>query len=518
MLWWRAAAPADAEGAGDHAGDRDRDHAATQELHGRQGIRRRLASRGCGARARGRCCSPSSVSSCCPTAARCGRRRSCARSARSASRSATPARPSPGSPSRARSARSGRAARPAGTSPTQGRRLLTVGHGAHLRLRRRRRRLGRAVAGRAVLGARGAAGEAPPAAQPARLRRVRLPRPRRRRLAPPRPGGRRPTPCSRTSTSCPGAVVLRAETGEPASPPTSCSAGRGTSTRSPPSTSEFLGAFERRAPRDRRRPGFAASSSSSTPGGGSRSSTPRSRRGCCPPWPGQPAKRRCSTTATPRGRRAPTRWYEAAEARRTDQLDTLLDVTLTDVCRINVPAAEGGVAPAVITFDTDPSAYRHWELDDRRARRHADDAGHARRRPARRLRAEAQQLRPRRRHRAARRRAAAALRAPRGQGGRRHRRARQGVLRRRQHPDARRVDARPQGQLLQVHQRDPQRHRGRHRPLRPGLDRRRQRHGRRRRLRAGAGLRRDHPRRRPRPRRSRCPRCRCWPCCPAPAA
>ena len=42
-----------------------------------------------------------------------------------------------------------------------------------------------------------------------------------------------------------------------------------------------------------------------------------------------------------------------------------------------------------------------------------------------------------------------------------HRRRRQGVLRRRQHPDARRVDARPQGQLLQVHQRDPQRHRGR---------------------------------------------------------
>ena len=46
----------------------------------------------------------------------------------------------------------------------------------------------------------------------------------------------------------------------------------------------------------------------------------------------------------------------------------------------------------------------------------------ARRRAARRLRAEAQLLRPRRRHRAGRRRPAAALRAPRGQGRRRHRR------------------------------------------------------------------------------------------------
>ena len=82
-------------------------------------------------------------------------------------------------------------------------------------------------------------------------------------------------------------------------------------------------------------------------------------------------------------------------------------------------------------------------------------------------------------------------------GRRRHGRPRQGVLRRRQHPDARRLLARPQGQLLQVHQRDAQRHRGRDGALRPDLDRRGQRHGRRRRLRARPRVRRDRARRRP---------------------
>ena len=115
----------------------------------------------------------------------------------------------------------------------------------------------------------------------------------------------------------------------------------------------------------------------------------------------------------------------------------------------------------------------------------------------RRLRAQAQLLRPGRRHRAGRRRPAPPLRAPRGPRRRAHRRRREGVLRRGEHPDAGRVVAPPQGQLLQVHQRDPQRHRGRHGALRPGVDRGRQRHRGGRRLRAGAGLRRDHPRRRP---------------------
>ena len=56
--------------------------------------------------------------------------------------------------------------------------------------------------------------------------------------------------------------------------------------------------------------------------------------------------------------------------------------------------------------------------------------------------------------------------------------------------------ARVEGELLQVHQRDPQRHGGRHRALRPDLPRRGQRLLRGRRLRAGAGLRPHHARRR----------------------
>ena len=78
-------------------------------------------------------------------------------------------------------------------------------------------------------------------------------------------------------------------------------------------------------------------------------------------------------------------------------------------------------------------------------------------------------------------------------------------------------DPRPQGRLLQVHERDAQRHRGDVGRGRPGRARRGQRHRRGRRLRAGA-------RRATRScsstigrRRSRCPRCRCSPCCPAPA-
>ena len=53
--------------------------------------------------------------------------------------------------------------------------------------------------------------------------------------------------------------------------------------------------------------------------------------------------------------------------------------------------------------------------------------------------------------------AAAALRASRGDGRRRCIRQGPRVLRRRQHPHAGGRDARPQGQLLQVHQRDAQR-------------------------------------------------------------
>ena len=72
--------------------------------------------------------------------------------------------------------------------------------------------------------------------------------------------------------------------------------------------------------------------------------------------------------------------------------------------------------PAVVPvdFDREPSSYKHWALTFDGDGRHADHAGPTRRRPARRLRAQAELLRPRGRHRAARRGPAAALRAPRG--------------------------------------------------------------------------------------------------------
>ena len=71
------------------------------------------------------------------------------------------------------------------------------------------------------------------------------------------------------------------------------------------------------------------------------------------------------------------------------------------------------------------------------------------------------------------------------------------LLLRRQHLHARRLEPRLEGELLQVHQRDPQRHRGLLDALGAEVRRRGQRRLRRRRLRAGAGLRRDHPGRRP---------------------
>ena len=71
------------------------------------------------------------------------------------------------------------------------------------------------------------------------------------------------------------------------------------------------------------------------------------------------------------------------------------------------------------------------------------------------------------------------------------------LLRRRQHLHARHLDPRLQGELLQVHQRDAARARGRLRALRASSSlAARQRHRVGRRLRAGAGLRRDPARRR----------------------
>ena len=114
-----------------------------------------------------------------------------------------------------------------------------------------------------------------------------------------------------------------------------------------------------------------------------------------------------------------------------------------------------------VDFRTDPSRYRHWKLTfDGPVATLAMDVQRGRR-AAPGLRAEAELLRPRRGHRAVRRGPAPALRASRksarsiltvGQGAR--------LLRGRQHPHAGPVDPRLEGELLQVHQRDAQRHRG----------------------------------------------------------
>ena len=82
------------------------------------------------------------------------------------------------------------------------------------------------------------------------------------------------------------------------------------------------------------------------------------------------------------------------------------------------------------------------------------------------------------------------------QGDSHHRSARQAVLRGGQHPDARDRHPCPQGRLLQVHQRDPQRHGGDVGRRRTGRHRRGERNGRGRRLRTRPCMRRDPPRRR----------------------
>ena len=113
-----------------------------------------------------------------------------------------------------------------------------------------------------------------------------------------------------------------------------------------------------------------------------------------------------------------------------------------------------------------PDRYRHWKLSARERRRLSHHGRERGWRPPARLQAEAQLLRSRRRHRAGRRRAAPALRASRGGA--------------RGHPHQRRTASsapaptstcsacrtpRLQGELLQVHQRDAPRHRGRDRAL-----------------------------------------------------
>ena len=149
-----------------------------------------------------------------------------------------------------------------------------------------------------------------------------------------------------------------------------------------------------------------------------------------------------------------------------------------------------------LRFETDPSRYRHWKLEINGSiatlAMAVDPTGGLR--DDYELKLNSYDLSCR--HRAARRAPAAAVRAPERQGDRDHRRTRQGVLRGSEHPDARHVHPRPQGRVLQVHERDPQRHRRDVIRRRAGRARRGERHRSRRRVRARARLRRDPARRR----------------------
>ena len=152
-----------------------------------------------------------------------------------------------------------------------------------------------------------------------------------------------------------------------------------------------------------------------------------------------------------------------------------------------------------VEFRTAPETYRHWKLEHRRPGRDAGDGRRRGRRPGPRLRAEAQLAttsastsscydavqRLRFEHPEVR---TVVVTSAQGQD----------LLRRREHPDARRVAAPVEGELLQVHQRDPQR-RSRTRPSHSGQTYLAAVNGTRlrRRLRAGAGLRAHHAGRRP---------------------
>ena len=424
-----------------------------------------------------------------------------ARWARSTSRSATPARRSPGSPTQGTSARRRRAAGPAGTSPTRAAACSSTGTARIYGFGTGDDGVGRALAGRALLRPRGPAGQAPPAAHPARVRRLRLPRPRRRRLA-------------RTSTGRPAAnaVLARARPAarrggvprrgrRPRRRRRPARAGPGTSTPSPRPTRRSSTAFEAPGAADRRGRASPRSSSSSTRGGGSRSSTRRSRRALLPAGGPGAAPSGCSTTATTPGRPGARRWYRGAvgtQARSRDRHDNSLTSAST-TCRMMCRPSRGrSVATAEITFDTDPSAYRHWELtidapvatltmrvtpdaglrDDYELKLNSYDLG-----------VDIELLR--------RRRSGCASSTPRSSavvvtgGLDKVFCAGANIQMLAGSTHAHKVD------FCKFTNETRNAHRGRHRPLRPDVDRRRQRHGGRRRLRAGAGLRRDRPRRRP---------------------
>ena len=166
---------------------------------------------------------------------------------------------------------------------------------------------------------------------------------------------------------------------------------------------------------------------------------------------------------------------------------------------------------------THPDRYRHWRLSVDGPVATLDDGGRSRRAASRRLRAEAQLVRPGvdiELHDAV---AAAALRASRGARRRRHGGLDKVFCAGANIQMLASVDPRPQGQLLQVHERDPQRHRGRDAPTpaRSGSPRSTAPPP------AAATSWRSPATRScsstTAPRPCRCPRCRCSACCRAPA-
>ena len=160
---------------------------------------------------------------------------------------------------------------------------------------------------------------------------------------------------------------------------------------------------------------------------------------------------------------------------------------------------------------------RALEARVRRADRDPHDGRRRGSRDPSRLQAQAQFVRSRRRHRACRCAATHSLRASRSAQRDRDERQTARVLLGREHLHARHVVACVESELLQVHERNAQRHRGLEPSFRTQVHRRVQRDDRRRRLRAGARVRRDPARRRPVRRREPARGARCSAFSPAPA-
>ena len=128
--------------------------------------------------------------------------------------------------------------------------------------------------------------------------------------------------------------------------------------------------------------------------------------------------------------------------------DTTTENT-TDTATHPQSAAQSSETAAPITFERHPDSYVHWNL-----KVESEVA-----RLSMRLRAQVEQLRHRRRYRTRRCYSSLAVRASGGQGRRPRQCSGRCLLCRCKHPDARRCHAQPQGQLLQIYERDSPRNR-----------------------------------------------------------